>query len=97
MLANGLPADWVRSEEGIRVTGLPTHYGKLDYTLRPEDGAGLRLSLSGDVRLPPGGIVLRPPLPAPLKEVTVGGKPIDTFDGESAVIHEFPAEVRLRY
>jgi hypothetical protein len=97
VLASGLHADWVRSEEGVSVKGLPTHYGKLNYSLRPEDGTGLRLSLSGDMKLPPGGIVVRPPLPAPLKEVTVGGKAIDTFDGESAIIHEFPAEVTLRY
>jgi hypothetical protein len=76
---------------------LPTYYGTLNYSLRSEGANAMRLKLSGDLTLPPGGIVVQPPLPQPLKTVTVNGKPVTTFTADGATISEFPAEVVLAY
>ncbi len=55
----------------------------------------VRVQLSGDLRLPPGNLVLRPPLERPLQAVRVNGKPIETFSADEAVVSELPATVEL--
>ena len=96
VIAAGIPRQWVESDAGVSVKRLPTYYGTLGYSLRSQGPNELRLSLSGDLSLPPGKIVVKPPLVQSLTAVTVNGKPVDTFDAESAVIAEFPADVVLQ-
>ena len=97
VIAAGLPQTWVMSESGVTLKRLPTHYGVLHFSARSQDPNALRLRLWGDMTLPPGNIVLRPPLPRPLTAVSVNGKPVQTFTADSATISEFPAEVVLTY
>jgi hypothetical protein len=97
VLAAGIPADWVASEEGLTLKRLPTHYGVLHYTLRSAGPDALQMRLWGDLTLPPGRIVVQPPLPRPLTAVSVNGAAVDTFTATSATIGEFPAEVVLTY
>lgn len=97
VIAAGIPDAWLASDGGVGVKRLPTHYGVLNYSLRRAGANALRMVLSGDLTLPPGDIVLRPPLPQPLKLVSVNGKPIQAFTADSATISEFPAEVVLEY
>jgi hypothetical protein len=96
VLAAGVRPEWATSEHGVTVRRLPTHWGVLSYTLR---GAGdaVRLRLSGDLSVPPGGIVVRSPLARRLRAVRVNGHAIETFGPESARIGEFPADVVLLY
>ena len=96
VLAAGIPYDWVASPAGVGIKRLPTYYGVLNYSLRRDGSNALRMVLSGDL-MPPGDIVLAPPLPAPLVRVTVNGEPIRTFTADSASINTFPAEVVLEY
>lgn len=97
VLAAGIPATWVADNEGVGVRRLPTHYGVLSYTLRSAGSNALWMRISGDLTLPPGGIVLKPPTLQPIKAVQVNGHPVTTFQGDRAVIHELPAEVVLEY
>ncbi len=97
IVAAGLPAEWVMSDSGVAVKRLPTYYGVLNYTLRSEGANALRLRLSGDLAIPPGKIVLAPPLPGPLTAVRVNDKPIETFTADSATIGEVPADVAFEY
>jgi hypothetical protein len=97
VLAAGVPPEWVASEPGVGVKRLPTRFGVLAYTLAPDGDGVLRMRLTGDLGVPAGGIVLRPPLPRPLKAVTVNGSAVTTFTADAATIHEFPADVRLEY
>jgi len=53
------------------------------------------LTLTGDVRIPAGGIVVQPPGDAPLRAVVVNGEPSTRFTGTQATIEELPAKVRL--
>jgi hypothetical protein len=95
VLAHGLPASWLAGGTGVK--RLPTYYGVLHYRLATEGESAYRLRLSGDLAVPPGGIVVRPPLPAPLRRVLVDGEPIESFDAESATIRVFPADVLLEF
>jgi len=76
---------------------LPTHHGVLSYSLRSVSPNVLRLQLSGDLSVPPGGIVIQPPLPRPLQAVAVNGRAIEAAGRTSVTINEFPAEVAFEY
>ena len=66
VLAAGVPAAWLEGSEPVRVARLSTWWGSLDYELRREGARTLRMRVGGELRVPPGGIVLAPPLVTPL-------------------------------
>ena len=79
------------------VTHLPTYYGTLSYTLRRQGPDTLHLRVTGALALPPGKMVVKPPLPCPLVQVEVNGSQIETFDAESARCGACSAEVVMKY
>jgi hypothetical protein len=93
----GLPAPWVMSERGVEVKRLPTHYGILNLTVRKETADAVRLRLSGDLTVPPGGIVVPSPLARPLRRARVNGEPVETVGADAVVVRTFPAQVLLEY
>ncbi|HUE29689.1 MAG TPA: discoidin domain-containing protein [Verrucomicrobiae bacterium] len=97
VLGAGLPAAWVTSEHGVSVKRLPTYHGVLDMSLRAEGADTVRVRLSGDLDVPPGGLVVTSPLARPLRAVTVNGRPLAVHAADSAVVRQFPADVRLEY
>jgi hypothetical protein len=97
VLAAGIPREWVESPQGVTVKRLPTYYGALNYSLRQRAPGEWVLNLAGDVIVPPGQIVVKPPLPRPLRAVTVNGKTLAAAAGDNVRVGEFPAEVVLRY
>jgi hypothetical protein len=91
VIAAGIPEAWLT--EGVVVRDLPTHYGKLSYSLHKEGANTLCVSIAGDLAVPPRQVVVKPPLPAPLVRVEVNGESIHTFDAESVVITQCPAAI----
>lgn len=97
VLLAGVPEPWVTHESGLSVKRLPTYYGILNLSVRSEGADSLRLRVSGDLSLPPGGIVVQSPLDRELRAVIVNGKPVERFAADSVVLGELPAEVVLGY
>jgi hypothetical protein len=95
VLAAGVPAEWLAAGEALRVVGLPTYHGPLDYELRREGPGRLRLRVGGALRLPPGGIVLEPPLDAAIRRVEVNGEDAPLDGSTSFTLREIPAEVTI--
>ncbi|MGH7822118.1 MAG: discoidin domain-containing protein [Candidatus Binatia bacterium] len=95
VLAAGVPREWVTDGRRVGVKRLPTHYGVLSYTLESERPGSFTLRLSGDLDLPPGGIVLRPPLTKRIKAMQVNGRSSPLFSAREAIVTEFPADVIL--
>ncbi len=95
VLGAGLPERWVRSERGVSVKGLGTPYGPLDLSLSAE-GAGVRVRLSGLRDVPPGGLVVKPPLPSTARTATVDGRPLPLSAAGEVVVRTLPAEVVVR-
>jgi hypothetical protein len=89
ILAAGLAPEWIEAA-GVRVERMPTLYGSLSYSLRRMDANTLRFQIDGGIM---SKIVLRPPLAAPLRSVTVNGSPCTSFDGECVTLIHTPAEV----
>jgi hypothetical protein len=96
VLAAGIPEAWLRSGEGVRARGLPTHFGALDLWLRAEGADRARVTLGGACR-PPAGYVLVSPLARPLREARVDGRAVTLADQRQLVLPGAPAEVELRY
>lgn len=97
VIAAGVPAGWLDDGGEVVVRDLPTDYGRLSYTLRREEPAALRLTLAGELALPTGGIVVRPPVSGPLVQVEVNGRTIRTFNADSVTCRECPAELVMKY
>ncbi len=97
VIGAGLPWEWVSSETGVSVERMPTQYGVLHLAIRSESAGSVTVRLSGDLTMPPGGIIVQPPLPEPLKSVHVNGIPIGSFGPDQALVRSFPAEVVLEY
>jgi hypothetical protein len=95
VLAGGVPSTWVAP--GLAVKRLPTYYGVLSYTLVADGENAVHVKLTGDLNVPPGGIVLAPPLPRPLANVSVNGWPVEGFGADTVTVRAFPADVRLEY
>lgn len=87
VLASGIPWEWIGSEGGFTVTNLPTRFGPLDFHLS-SDGDTMRLKVSGLLSLPPGGLIILPPLAT--------GKFWIGHEGRSAVeVRSLPFETEL--
>jgi hypothetical protein len=96
VLAAGVSAAWLDGG-GVGVEGLPTWWGPLGYTLRRTGPGELRLDVAPGLSLPPGGIVVRPPLPRPLAAVELDGAPAADFDPDGVVLRGCPATLVLRF
>jgi hypothetical protein len=97
VLAAGIPGRWLEGRREVVVEGLPTYYGVLGYTFAREGDETLRLSIRPGLEAPPGGIVVRPPLPRPLRQAWVDGRDAGTFDARSVTLGRAPATVVMRY
>jgi hypothetical protein len=94
VLAAGVSEAWLAGE-GVEVAGLPTRFGPLGYRLRREGPSALRLELAPGLRVPAGGIAVRPPLARALRGVE-GDAAVAVGDhGRSAILRGAPASVRL--
>lgn len=61
VLAAGVPDTWLAGGEPVRVAGLPTWWGTLDYELRRTESGALHVRVAGKLALPPGGVIVAPP------------------------------------
>ncbi len=95
VLAAGVPAGWLAKGDPLRVQGLPTHYGLLDYELRREGPVRLRMRVGGNLDLPAGGVVLAPPLTGGPWRVTVDGASRPGDDPERLTLRQLPAEILI--
>jgi hypothetical protein len=93
VIAAGVSEAWVHGADGMSVRGLPTYYGTLNYTLRRAGPETFRLTLTGNLAIPPGGIIAKPPLPGPVVRVEINGHEQPVFDTDSVRIGQCPAEV----
>jgi hypothetical protein len=95
VLAAGVPLRWF-AEGSVGVGEMPTRYGRLEYHIGREADGSFVANIGGDLVVPPGGIVLRPPLDRPLSRVEVNGSGVTEFDADSVTIRAVPATVRMQ-
>ncbi len=96
VLGAGILAEWVRDPTGVEVKRLPTYYGVLNYTMKMR-GKSVVVKLTGDVRMPKRGIIIKSAFDEPIRSMHVNGKAGKAFTNNEAKIAAFPAEVELSY
>jgi len=97
VIAAGVVEEWFSDGFAVGVKNLPTYYGNLTYSLRLKGKGTLRLRLRGDLVVPPGGIVVMPPLPRPIRQVEFNGRALTEFTTDSFTCRECPAEAVVRF
>ena len=97
VIAAGVAEKWLSDGFEVGVRNLPTYYGNLTYSLRMEGTDTMRLNLEGDLVLPPSGIAVMPPLPRPIRQVTINGKAVSDFKSDSFICGECPAEAFMNF
>jgi hypothetical protein len=93
VVAAGIPEAWVSEAPGVVVRGLSTHYGPL-YLSVGGGGDRVRVRITGDLRVPPGGIVVHTPFARPIRSAEVNGRPA-TVAGNRVLVRALPAQVIL--
>jgi len=93
VLAAGIPSNWVREDNGVTIKDLRTQYGLLSYRMVEKKGV-LEARIEKTLELPPGGLILRPPLPVKTTRVTVNGKRTTLSPEGEVVVRQLPAVVR---
>jgi hypothetical protein len=96
VIGAGILEAWVRDPTGVEVKQLPTYYGTLNYKMKM-DGGRLNVELNGNLRMPPGKIIIKPPVAAALQAVHINGKPSTAFDSKEIIVSEFPAKIGLSF
>jgi hypothetical protein len=97
VLAAGVAEEWLSGGFEVGVRNLPTYYGNLTYSLRLEGKDSMRLKLEGDIEVPPGGVVVLPPLPRPIRQVEIDGRAVKDFLPNRFACRECPAEALVKF
>ncbi|HEV8538450.1 MAG TPA: discoidin domain-containing protein, partial [Bacteroidota bacterium] len=92
----GLADAWVNDTAGIHVRNLPTYYGDISYDVMAAANK-VSVVLRGDVRVPPGRIILKSPLSKKFTGATIDRKRLRKVNGKEIVIHRLPALIELTY
>jgi hypothetical protein len=97
VIAGGVAPEWLTEGQAVGVENLPTYYGKISYALRLEEPDALQLTLKGDLMMPVGGILVKPPVPRPIRQVEINGRMLKNFDTTGFICRECPAEGVIRF
>jgi hypothetical protein len=97
VIAAGVAEEWLSDGSTVGVESLPTYYGNLTYFLRMKSSDTLHLKLEGDLAVPPGGIVVRPPLPRPIRRVEINGIALAEFEPDCFRCGDYPAEAVVKF
>ena len=92
----GILPEWLRTGEGVAVRDLRTHYGALSYTMR-QLGSTIRASIGQGLRVPAGGIALRPTLDRRPLSVLVNGAAVPLSPAGEIIVRSLPAEIIIQY
>jgi hypothetical protein len=90
VLAHGVPSSWLTTR-GVTVRDFPTPYGPLSYTLL-RSGRRTTMQIEGALQMPPGGLVVRAPIPPRVRSARVNGARV-ALARAPLVIRTLPAEI----
>lgn len=95
VIAAGVAMEWLEESGEVRVRELPTYHGRLSYHLSRDGADTLRVMLEGGLTIPPGGIIVQPPLAGPLVRVEINGRAAEDFAHDWVRCREWPADIAM--
>ncbi|MCK5306444.1 MAG: discoidin domain-containing protein [Candidatus Omnitrophica bacterium] len=96
ILGQGIDDKWLERKRGVSVSGMPTYYGKIDYSLRKEDNF-LRIKVWGEAVSPPGGFIFKLSRPGKIKKINLNGNEYRAAGKDEVVFYSLPAEISVEY
>lgn len=97
IIGAGVDEKWLATRSGVAVQGLPTWHGSLDLKMKREPDGSLNVEIGGELRLPKGGFVIKPPGEFPIRSLVVNGDAQSSFTAHEATVSVFPASVRISF
>jgi hypothetical protein len=94
VVAAGVHEAWLEPP-GLEVRNLQTRFGPLSYAMR-RDGDAIEIRIEAGIRMPPGGVVILPPLDEPIREVSVDGVPETPLSDTQVEVRKLPTTLRVR-
>jgi hypothetical protein len=92
----GIAERWVREAPGVKVRGLGTPYGLLDFDVRAT-GSTLVAHLGGSLKIPPGGIAFRSPVDRAIASARVDGNTVAPSPSGEVMVRRLPATIDLTF
>ncbi len=86
IIGAGVPASWVREEQGVRVDGLRTPWGPLAYQMRAT-ATTVTVTFGAGMRVPPGGLVVMSPLDSPVVSARADGVEVTPASDGTIILH----------
>jgi hypothetical protein len=96
VIGAGIPGRWVNDTNKVVVKGLPTYWGKLNYSVGTSNGK-IDYLVSGKIDFRKCHLVVESPLEARIKSAEVNGVRVPVVDGRSVEMDRLPARVQLDY
>jgi hypothetical protein len=93
ILGAGIPDEWL-GDGGLRVERIHTWWGPVSYQARLA-GNAVHLRIEAGTRIPPGGLVVKPPGSAAVKSITLNGRIVQPARGGDVVVRQLPADLRF--
>ena len=90
----GIAERWVRVAPGVKVRGLGTPYGPIDFDIRAR-GDSVVAHIAGALRVPPGGIAFRSPVDGRISRARVDGRTVTPSSNGEVVVRQLPATIIL--
>ncbi len=97
VLGAGLPPAWVAADGGIEVRRMPTFYGPLAFSMKPESPTRVRVEIQPTITIPPGKIVVASPLARTIRGVEARRPGVRAVDGDRLIIDQLPADFVVSY
>ena len=94
VIGAGIPLAWTQEAPGVVVRGLPTPHGPLGFTMRAH-GDSMVVTIDAGVRVPRGGIIVRPPAAGAAVSASVNGVAVRPR-AQGLVIRKVPARIVVR-
>src|SRR5204863_8274822 len=96
VIGAGIAEAWVRDAPGLSIQGMRTYYGPLGLTMR-EIGDTVTIVIRRELRVPPGGVVVRSPSPRPIRRVFADGKSLRVDTPDQVVLRAIPRRLQFVY
>lgn len=96
VLGAGIDQKWLEQKEGVSVSGMPTYFGKINYTVKKE-GKTVKINVTGDSKPPEGFVFKSPFIKEKIKSVKLNGNKWEKFSGGEISFKELPADITAEY
>lgn len=95
-LARGVPAEWCKPGDAVKVTGMPTHFGDVTYAMKAADD-GITVDVSSGISGAGKVVFAVPPAEGRITSVDVNGASYGEWRTGEVVLKDLPARIVFHY